>query len=55
MIQGEGEWVWGVDEVQEADQRPAFRSQPDPQPTIHSLVVTHHQQGQCKAFYLILS
>ena len=28
--QGEGQWLWGVNEVQEADQRPEVRSEPDP-------------------------
>ena len=45
-VLGEGERLRGVDEVQEADERSALGSQPDPQPPLHALVVAHHQQSQ---------
>jgi pre-mRNA-processing factor 8 len=35
-----------VHEVQEAHQRPAFRSQPDSQPSFHTLVVTNNKPSQ---------
>lgn len=32
--------------MEEADQRPEIWSEPDPQPSLHPLVVSHYQQGQ---------
>jgi hypothetical protein len=36
----------GEHEVQEADQRAAFGSEPDSQPSLHAVVVAHHQPRQ---------
>ena len=36
----------GVNEIQEADQRPALRSQPDPEPSLHVVVVANNQPRQ---------
>ena len=47
---GEGVGLRGVDEVQEAHERAALWSQPDPQPPLHSLVVAHYQPRQCMQF-----
>ena len=45
-VLGEGQRVRGEHEVQEADQRPEDRSEPDPEPTLHAVVVADDQQGQ---------
>ena len=42
-FQGEGEWFWGVDEVQEADERAEIWFKPDSEPTLHTVVVTDDQ------------
>lgn len=44
--QGESIRFRRVDEVQEADERAAIRFEPDPQPSLYPVVVTHYQQGQ---------
>ena len=44
-VLGEGQWLRGVHEVQEADPRSEVWTQPDPQQKVHTLVVAHHQQG----------
>uniref|UniRef100_A0A8D8R6G1 Uncharacterized protein n=1 Tax=Cacopsylla melanoneura TaxID=428564 RepID=A0A8D8R6G1_9HEMI len=43
---GESVRVRRVDEVQEVDERPAQWSEPDPEQTVHPVVVSHHQQSQ---------
>lgn len=50
LLQGEGERVRRVYEVQETHQCPAIRSQPDSKQTLHTLVVANYQQSQCKFF-----
>eukprot|EP00954_Amorphochlora_amoebiformis_P009654 751248-Amorphochlora_amoeboformis.AAC.1 len=44
---GEGLRIRRVHEVQEAYQCPAIRSEPDPEPSLHTVVVTDHQPRQC--------
>jgi pre-mRNA-processing factor 8 len=41
-----GIWFRREHEIQEAHERPTFRSQPNPQQTFHSLVVPDYQQSQ---------
>ena len=48
-VLGEGQWVRGEYEVQEAHQCAEGRSEPDPKQTIHALVESDHQQSQCKS------
>ena len=45
-VLGKGERVRGVDEVQETDQRAEVRPEPDPQPSVHVVVVTDDQPSQ---------
>lgn len=44
--QGEGIRVRGIDEVQETDQCPEIRFEPDSQPSVHLVVVSHHQPSE---------
>ena len=47
-VLGEGQWLRGEHEVQETHQCPEGRFEPDPQPTVHPLVVAHYQQSKCE-------
>lgn len=45
-LKGKGQWLWGVHEVEEADQCSEVWTESNPQPSLHTLVVAHHQQSQ---------
>lgn len=49
-VLGEGQWVWGVHEVQETDQCTEIWFESDSQQKIHTLVVTDYQQSQRKLY-----
>ena len=55
ILQGESQWFWGVNEIQEADQRSAIRFEPDPKSAFHTVVVSHNQQSQRKYLMIGLS
>ena len=47
-LQGESQWIWGVNEVQEVDQCSTFWSQSDTKSSVYPLVVSYYQQSQCE-------
>ena len=49
-VLGEGQWVWGVHEVQETDQCTEIWFESDSQQKIHTLVVTDYQQSERKPY-----
>lgn len=49
-VLGEGQWVWGVHEVQETDQCTEIWLESDSQQKIHTLVVTDYQQSERKPY-----
>ena len=54
-VLGEGQWVWGVHEVQETDQCTEIWLESDSQQKIHTLVVTDYQQSERKPYIYIAS
>ena len=54
-VLGEGQWVWGVHEVQETNQCTEIWFESDSQQKIHTLVVTDYQQSERKPYMYIAS
>lgn len=46
VLRRTGKRLRGIDEVQEADERAEGGSQPDPQPPLHAVVVSHDQPSE---------